>query len=98
MTLKNSVQQEIFIRVRFDAFYGREEYFFKTPCESLNRHFSYRESELTLLNGVNGHGKSEILGHILCEAMCQEIRACVASFEFKTCNVSKAPNPSVNMH
>ncbi|QBY43221.1 toprim domain-containing protein [Arsenophonus nasoniae] len=72
-----------FYQSTLDAFYGKEEYLFKTPWESLNRHFSYRESELTLLNGVNGHGKSEILGHVLCEAMRQGMRACVASFELK---------------
>ncbi|MBE8596829.1 toprim domain-containing protein [Xenorhabdus sp. BG5] len=65
------------------AFYGKEQYLFRSPWETLNHSFSFRESELTILNGVNGHGKSEILGHVLCEAMRQGTRACVASFELK---------------
>ncbi|MDC9604937.1 toprim domain-containing protein [Xenorhabdus griffiniae] len=72
-----------FYQDTLDAFYGQEQYLFKTPWEMLNHNFSFRESELTVLNGVNGHGKSEILGHLLCEAMSQGIRACVASFELK---------------
>ncbi|MBC8949345.1 toprim domain-containing protein [Xenorhabdus sp. TS4] len=65
------------------AFYGKEQYLFRSPWETLNHNFSFRESELTIINGVNGHGKSEILGHMLCEAMRQNTRACVASFELK---------------
>ncbi|MCC8378658.1 toprim domain-containing protein [Xenorhabdus sp. PB30.3] len=65
------------------AFYGKEQYLFGSPWETLNHNFKFREAELTILNGVNGHGKSEILGHVLCEAMRQGSRACVASFELK---------------
>ncbi|CDL83186.1 toprim domain-containing protein [Xenorhabdus szentirmaii] len=72
-----------FYQDTIDAFYGQEHCLFKTPWDMLNPHFSFRESELTVLNGVNGHGKSEMVGHLLCEAMGQGIRACVASFELK---------------
>ncbi|WP_395765721.1 toprim domain-containing protein [Proteus mirabilis] len=72
-----------FMQDTIQAFYGKEQYLFRSPWETLNYQFSFRESELTILNGVNGHGKSEILGHILCEAMRQGAKACVASFELK---------------
>ncbi|EKT56423.1 hypothetical protein OO7_10807 [Providencia sneebia DSM 19967] len=72
-----------FMQDTIQAFYGKEQYLFRSPWETLNHQFSFRESELTILNGVNGHGKSEILGHMLCEAMRQGARACVASFELK---------------
>ncbi|PHM33563.1 toprim domain-containing protein [Xenorhabdus innexi] len=72
-----------FYQDTIEAFYGQAHCLFTTPWDRLNPHFSFRESELTVLNGVNGHGKSEMVGHLLCEAMGQGIRACVASFELK---------------
>lgn len=66
-----------------DAFYGEEQYLFRTPWEPLNDNFSFRESELTVLNGVNGHGKTEIVGQMMLEAMRQQTRVCVASLELK---------------
>lgn len=72
-----------FYQDTWDALYGKEQYLFRTPWEPMNYNFSFRESELTVLNGVNGHGKTEIVGHITCEAMRQGVRACVASLELK---------------
>lgn len=43
----------------------------------------FRPGEVTLLAGVNGHGKSEGMGHILLEAISQGEKGCVASLEFK---------------
>ncbi|HEK0447680.1 TPA: toprim domain-containing protein [Proteus mirabilis] len=72
-----------FYQDTWDAIYGKEQYLFRTPWEPMNYNFNFRESELTVLNGVNGHGKTEIAGHIVCEAMRQGVRACVASLELK---------------
>lgn len=66
-----------------NAFYGQEQYLFTTPWQTLNRNFMFRESELTLVNGVNGHGKTEVVGHMMLEAMKQGVRTCVASLELK---------------
>ncbi|OHX37847.1 hypothetical protein BJL95_04545 [Methylomonas sp. LWB] len=55
---------------------------FATPwskCATLH----FRPGELTILAGVNGHGKSEGVGHITLDAIAHGIRACVASMEFK---------------
>lgn len=48
-------------------------------CKTLR----FRPSEVTLIAGVNGHGKSEGVGHLTLEAMASGQRACVASLEFK---------------
>lgn len=43
----------------------------------------FRKGEVTLICGVNGHGKSELTGHLLIDALIQGQKACVASMEFK---------------
>lgn len=50
-----------------------------SKCQSLR----FRPGELTIVAGVNGHGKSEGVGHITLDAIAQGLRACVASMEFK---------------
>lgn len=42
-----------------------------------------RPGEVSLMAGVNGHGKSQIAGHIVLDAAYQGERACIASMEFK---------------
>lgn len=41
-----------------EAFEHRDTGLFTSPWPSLNRNFKFRASELTLINGVNGHGKA----------------------------------------
>lgn len=43
----------------------------------------FRPGEVTLIAGVNGHGKSEACGHFTLDAMLQGVKVCVASMEFK---------------
>jgi twinkle protein len=55
---------------------------FATPwdkCKSLR----FRRGEVTIIAGVNGHGKSEAAGHFTIDAISQGEKACVASMEFK---------------
>ncbi|WP_324030039.1 AAA family ATPase [Pantoea sp. JZ2] len=66
-----------------DAFEQRDAGLFESPWQSLNYNFKFRSSELTLVNGVNGHGKTELVGHIAIEAMAQSARVCIASLELK---------------
>lgn len=66
-----------------DSFEQRDIGLFSSPWTSLNRNFKFRAGELTLVNGVNGHGKSELVGHIVVKAMSQGVRACIASLELK---------------
>lgn len=55
----------------------------KLPWKKGSNLFAFRPGELTILAGVNGHGKSQIAGHITLGAMVQGERACIASMEFK---------------
>lgn len=53
---------------------------FTSPFRKLDSHLRFRESELTIINGVNGHGKSQFVGQIVLHA-AQDRRAVVASME-----------------
>jgi len=72
-----------FLQDTIDAFYKKDAGLFQSPWDSLNHNFQFRESELSLINGVNGHGKSQIVGHLMLEAIRQGTRCCVASMELK---------------
>jgi twinkle protein len=43
----------------------------------------FRLNELSILGGINGHGKSQLLGHFVLHAMKQGARVCIASLEIK---------------
>ena len=45
--------------------------------------FRFRPGEVTIIAGVNGHGKSEAAGQFTIDAISQGEKACVASMEFK---------------
>lgn len=66
-----------------EAFEHRDTGLFTSPWGSLNYNFKFRAGELTLINGVNGHGKTELVGHIAIDAMSQGVRTCIASLELK---------------
>ena len=53
------------------------------PWEKIHGKIAFRESELSLWTGINGHGKSQFLGHIILGHMEQGQRVCVASLELK---------------
>ena len=72
-----------FLQDTIDAFYKKESGLFQSPWENLNYNFQFRESELSLINGVNGHGKSQVVGHLMLEAIRQGAKCCVASMELK---------------
>jgi len=72
-----------FLQDTIDAFYKTEQGIFQSPWGKLNENFQFRECELTLLNGVNGHGKSQVAGHLMLEAIDQGVNTCVASMELK---------------
>lgn len=93
-----------FLQDTIDAFYKTEHGLFQSPWESLNHNFQFRESEISLINGVNGHGKSQVTGHLMLEAIRQGARCCIASMELKPGILLKrlvrqatcAPKPPVN--
>jgi len=56
---------------------------FYTPWPKVKGKLKFRPGEVTVLAGVNGHGKSEGTGHIILGAINQSENVCVASLEFK---------------
>lgn len=53
-----------------------------TPLlDKLQGRIRFRDAELIILNGVNGHGKSQLAGQFSLDAMIQEKRVCIASME-----------------
>jgi twinkle protein len=56
---------------------------YTTPWEKHHRHLFLRPDELSLWTGINGHGKSQILGHVLLDCIAQGAKVCIASLEIK---------------
>lgn len=54
----------------------------KTPWPKADT-LRFRTGEVTVISGINGHGKSEAVGHLTLHAMSQGEKVCVASMEFK---------------
>jgi len=54
-----------------------------TPWKKVGNGLRFRYGETIIVAGVNGHGKSEGVGHLMLDAMQQGERACVASLEFR---------------
>lgn len=46
-----------------------------------------RESELSVWTGINGHGKSDLLGHVILDAIRQGERVCIFSGEMRPAKV-----------
>lgn len=56
---------------------------FLLPWASTTNHFIFGWGETTVIAGFNGHGKSEIVGNIVIDAVAQKVKCCTASLEFK---------------
>ena len=55
----------------------------RTPWAKVGDDLVFRPGEVTVIAGINGHGKSEAVGFMAAHAMKQGYRVCVASLEFK---------------
>jgi len=55
----------------------------KLPWEKTNSVFSFRDGEVTLWAGQNGHGKSLVTSQVALSLMGQGEKICIASFEMK---------------
>lgn len=53
------------------------------PWAKTHGNFQFRDGEVTLWAGINGHGKSMMLSMVMLSLMSQGARACIASFEMK---------------
>ena len=54
---------------------------FAPLLRGFDRKFRFRDAELIILNGINGHGKSQLAGQFSLDAMAQSKRVCIASME-----------------
>jgi len=55
----------------------------KLPFPKLNDRFRFRDGEVTLWTGFNGHKKSMLLGFCAIDLLKQNQKVCIASFEMK---------------
>lgn len=53
------------------------------PWDRVQGKLSFRQGEVVLLAGTNGHGKTEMAGNLTLAALAQANRTCVASMEFQ---------------
>lgn len=53
------------------------------PWAKTHEHFAMRPGEVTVWAGINGHGKSLLLGHVVLGLMQQGQRCMIASFEMR---------------
>ena len=56
----------------------------RVPWGKAESELEFRMSEVALLAGVNGHGKTQMAGYLTLHAMLQGARACIASMEMPT--------------
>jgi len=55
----------------------------KLPWGKTHDNIRFRPGEVTLWQGINGHGKSQILGQVVLGFIAQGERSCIASFEMR---------------
>jgi twinkle protein len=53
------------------------------PWDKVRSLFRFRDGEVTLWAGVNGHGKSLLSGMVALDMICHRRKVCIASFEMK---------------
>lgn len=61
----------------------------RLPWSKTHDHLRFRGGEVTLWQGINGHGKSQLLGQACLGFAAQGERVCVASFEMKPVSTLK---------
>lgn len=53
------------------------------PWTKCNESFEFRDGEMTLWSGQNGHGKTEVTTQVAMSLLGQDQKVCIASFEMK---------------
>jgi len=74
----------------------------RTPWKKIGEQLLFRPGELTVIAGINGHGKSQLVGFMAAHAMRNGARVCMASLEFKVAGwlarlcrqIGAQPNPT----
>lgn len=70
----------------------------KLPWAKTHDHLRFRPGEVTVWQGVNGHGKSQLLGMACIAFAAQAERICIASFEMKPLSTLKRMLRQVSMN
>ncbi len=80
--LKNA---SAFIEQVIDVFYPvtRSVIGYQAPWAKAQGKIVFRPEELSVWTGINGHGKSQFLGHVILHSMKNGARVCIASLELK---------------
>lgn len=76
---------------------------FLPPWTKAENKIRFRPGELSIWTGINGHGKSQVLGQVILSALNQGEKACIASLEIKPRRLlyrlirqaTGLPNPSI---
>lgn len=53
------------------------------PWDKAANQIRFRYDELSIWTGISGHGKSQVLGHVMLDVMKQGERVCIASMEMR---------------
>lgn len=74
-----------FVDAVINEFYPKEDTTlgYELPWQYAKNKILLRPDELSIWTGINGHGKSQALGHIILQAMKDGAKVCVASLEIK---------------
>lgn len=56
---------------------------YESAWDKSNNKIRFRPNELSVWTGINGHGKSQFIGHLMLSLMKQGARVCIASLELK---------------
>lgn len=80
--LKNA---NTFIEQVIDVFYpvAGNVIGYQAPWSKAQGKIIFRPEELSVWTGINGHGKSQFLGHVILHSMKNGARVCIASLELK---------------
>ena len=76
---------DTFVDAVINQFYPPEgqELGINPPWSKAIGNILFRSSELSVWTGINGHGKSQLLGHIILASLKQGAKVCIASLELK---------------
>ncbi len=82
MELKDSSNASTKVKEWINPVSGKHDGYY-APWPKTHREILFRPYEFSVWTGINGHGKSQFLGHVLLDMMKQGARVCLASLELR---------------
>lgn len=76
---------KFFVDLVIGEFYPKDDVIpgIHPPWQKVKGKILFRPDELSIWSGINGHGKSQMLGQVILETMKQDHKVCIASLELK---------------